>query len=268
MRYQYLVALILSCRCFDALGQTNVPTFTIYAENIKDKFEIYITQPEKLDSGVRYTTVYYLDANLKSGKKLRELLAESPKNLKNTIFIGIGHVGNYHVLRRRDFITPFIREGDSLVSHRKDFGHAEDFYLFLKNELIPLVDSLYPTNRERMILGHSLGGLFVFYCLFKNQCPFNQFAALSPALWINHYNIFDFEKKYHSKNNTLNANLYWGVGARESLNKIKRGGRKMLAVMEERQYVGLKYSYQELKGRTHNSAVGEELWSVLLALQK
>jgi hypothetical protein len=51
------------------------------------------------------------------------------------VFAGIGHFDNYHVLRRRDFITPFIKnQNDSLISDDKNYGQTENFYLFLKKE--------------------------------------------------------------------------------------------------------------------------------------
>src|SRR5688572_11967621 len=70
----------------------------LYSIHVKDSFEIYITAPADASDTTRYDKViYYLDANLKSGKQLREIAEEDKvRYLKNFLYIGIGHTGNYH----------------------------------------------------------------------------------------------------------------------------------------------------------------------------
>ncbi|MFZ1527455.1 MAG: hypothetical protein WAT19_01815 [Ferruginibacter sp.] len=57
----------------------------IYAQNVKDSFEIYISTPLAFDSSKSYDVVYYCDANIKSGKKIREMLNSGNYNKKRTI---------------------------------------------------------------------------------------------------------------------------------------------------------------------------------------
>jgi predicted alpha/beta superfamily hydrolase len=67
-----------------------------YSRNVDDSFEIYISLPSTFDASNNYNVVYYFDANLKSGKHLRDLLAAGNHHgrLNNIIFLGIGHIGD------------------------------------------------------------------------------------------------------------------------------------------------------------------------------
>lgn len=212
-----------------------------------------------------------MDANLKSGIAYRTALSNFRKEGKalNAISVGIGHFRNYRELRRRDLITPFIKnEKDSLVSDDKVFGHCEEFYQFLQNELIPQIETKYRCNKTRSWVGHSLGGLFAFYVLFKKEPLFVNHVSLSPALWINYGNIYEFEKCYYDFKDKPKARLYLCVGSRETFNKILKGARKMNAHLEARNYQNLTYIYKEFEGETHNSEVPLALRWILPELTK
>src|SRR6185503_10818534 len=90
----------------------------IYSTNVKDSFDIYTSVPVDFSKEKKYDVIYYCDATLKSGIALREQINEDKSLSKkgNYIFIGIGHIGDFHVLRRRDFILPFINGKDTVPS--------------------------------------------------------------------------------------------------------------------------------------------------------
>src|SRR5215471_3020026 len=98
-------------------GQFSTKMHIVYSKNVKDSFETYISTPPTFDVNHIYNVVYYCDANLKSGILLRKLLSTGKYNatLSNVMFVGIGHLGNYHVLRRRDFILPTINGKDTIA---------------------------------------------------------------------------------------------------------------------------------------------------------
>lgn len=222
---------------------------------VNDDFEIYTSIPKIFDTLVNYNVVYYCDANLKSGKAIRALLSSSSANarLKNYIFVGIGHIGDYHKLRRRDFILPFIN-GQDTVAKDKDYGHVADFYSFLAEELIPSVNSRYKTNiHSNSIIGHSLGGLFAFYCLFKNENLFARYFALSPALWIDGYSIYKFNNI--DTGFAVKKLLYFASGSNETMNKILKGTNQAKQFLDEKKYSNLQYIYDVHQGKTHLSQV-------------
>ena len=238
-----------------AVRRFNTKVEIDYSRNVGDSFEIYISLPKIFDSNNIYNVVYYCDANLKSGKHLRDLLDEGnyPDRLNNIIFVGIGHIGNYHVLRRRDFILPTINGKDTLGLDAQ-YGQTQKFYSFLRNELIPVINSRFRTNADsNSIIGHSLGGLFVFYCLFKSDGLFAKYFALSPALWIDNYSIYKFNRIDSGFNRK--KYLYFAAGSRETLNRILKGTNNVKQFLDQKHYKNLIYDYDVWSGETHNSEV-------------
>lgn len=266
----FLLIVALSFKDESLAHQLKTISFNVYSRNVKDSFTIRITTPGTLNYTGAYSTVYYLDADIKSGNDLRNLLADTAINsrLEKTIFIGIAQKGRqgkykYPRLRSRDFIPTVNKQGNILLPAKVNKGRAENFYNFLSTELIPLINKKYNVNNSRTLLGHSLGGLFVFYCLFKNEHLFKNYLALSPALWVHKYNIFAYERQYHFSTDSLNAYLYISTGTKETMNHILKGARKIKKLLEQRQYKGLRFEYFEHKGKTHFTQIPVSLSYIL-----
>jgi len=254
-----IIITLASCGQIKGSGYTRI----IYSHSVKDSFELYITVPKSYDSNQVYAVFYYFDANLKSGKKLREMIQQPAfaSRVNKTIFVGIGHRGDFHELRRRDFILPSIRQGDT-SGLAVNYGQAANFYNFMKNELMPIITKAYKTDPlNNSIMGHSLGGLFVFYSLFRNDSLFRNYYALSPSLWVDGYSIYRFNKL-----NGLYApprNLYFSTGSLEIVNRIKAGTEEMSAFLQKEQYPGISVVYDIHQGENHNSQVEESLEYIL-----
>jgi predicted alpha/beta superfamily hydrolase len=60
-------------------------------------------------------------------------------------------------------------------------GVGDNFLRFLETELLPQIDKDYRTLPYRLLVGHSLGGLFVIDS-FLNQRTFNAYLAIDPSL--------------------------------------------------------------------------------------
>ena len=262
-KLSFLLALAMAQVSF---AQIVTQKSVVYSAAVKDSFELYISSPAQLEPGQKYKVLYYCDANLKSGKKLRSMLNSGKYKAQtaHTLFVGVGHIGDFHVLRRRDFILPNIQNGDT-IGKSANYGQIEHFYQFLKQELIPKINVSYPVDTEQnAILGHSLGGLFAFYCLFKNESIFKHYYALSPALWIDHYKIY----KFNHLNNVEGSErqLYFSTGGLEILNFIRSGTNQMNRFLSRKKYPKLEYRYQIHAWKTHNSQVQESLDEILSGL--
>jgi predicted alpha/beta superfamily hydrolase len=61
-------------------------------------------------------------------------------------------------------------------------SYGELFYQFLKEELIPEINSRYRTNGYRILAGQSRSGLYVLYNYFFHSELFNGYVAASPML--------------------------------------------------------------------------------------
>lgn len=258
-----LISIALLILAIQVNGQFSTTMKVEYSKNVGDSFEIYISVPPSFNSKETYNVVYYCDANLKSGTYLRNLLSTGNYDavLQHKIFVGLGHIGNFHVLRRRDFILPEIK-GNDTVGKDKNYGQTEKFYSFLKHELIPSVNLKFKTNaNSNSIIGHSLGGLFAFYCLFKSDNLFAKYFALSPALWIDRYSIYRFNKISGSLPGK--KYLYFVSGSEETINKILKGTNEAKLFLDKMNYTNLTYEYDILKDKTHNSEVPVSLDKIL-----
>jgi predicted alpha/beta superfamily hydrolase len=259
-----LYALLLSFFPFIARGQVQTTSFTMYSQWVEDSFTITLTHVGPLLPNVGASTVYYLDASIRSGNKLRELLSDSlyAPCVQNILFVGVGYKGDNVRRRRRDFIPPIYGAKES-EPRKANYGRADTFYAFLTQELIPRIDSNCIPNGRRVLIGHSYGGLFVLYALFQPKSFFQSYIAMSPSLWVNNGDIFRYEEAFHTKTTALEGFLYMSVGTKERMNHVLKTTRRMRNVFQERNYTGLRLKYEEHKGKGHHGQVPVSLTNVL-----
>ena len=230
---------------------------------VGDKFDLYISTPPGFHADSTYRVVYYLDANIMSGRKLRRLLSTSEFNqtLQQVIFIGIGHRGNFRTCRSRDFLLPRKIWNKEQLAQKKR-GQTDRFYSYLKEELMPFVSSTFHIDSgKNSIIGHSLGGLFVVYTLLKQEDLFANYFALSPSLWVHRYSVYHFN--HIESGFAQQKNLYFTSGSREILNKILHGTNRLNKFLSQKSYNGLSYEYQIWKGKTHHTSVYPALHRIL-----
>ena len=85
-------------------------------------------------------------------------------------------VAIHNVDRRKDF-TP-----DKIVTVRENnSGGGDNFLNFLEKELLPEIDSKYRTTTNRILFGHSLGGLLATHAYMKENSSFTSFLAIDPS---------------------------------------------------------------------------------------
>jgi hypothetical protein len=96
--------------------------------------------------------------------------------VKPSIVVGIANVD-----RKRDFTFP-----TSIAADKEQFpttGGSANFMRFLGDEVIPFISANYRVGPDRMLIGQSLGGLFVTELLFKRPELFTRYFIVSPSLW-------------------------------------------------------------------------------------
>jgi len=181
-----LVIFILSAACLSGFAQKKdnrivIGTVdTVYSDILKEKRVIYIHIPEG-DKNQRYPVLYVLDgeSHFQSAVAIVEQISGI---IPNMVIIGITNTD-----RERD-LTPTHVEPYSLLNpdESKHSGGGENFMAFMEKELIPYVDTHYPTTTYRTISGHSLGGLAVMNAFFNHTSLFNAYVAIDPSLWWDH----------------------------------------------------------------------------------
>ena len=244
LRSLLLPALLLVTHCAHA-NETD----TLYSSFVKDNFVITIRKPAEYNVQKKYFHVYVTDGTIGTGDYILGKSENWKANIPaNCIIIAIGHIGDWHTKRPRDFIPSDISKNSEL-----NFGNADRFYLFLQKELIPAVEKKLPHKKERVFIGHSFGGLFCLYTLFKEDKLFDRHFAISPSIWANYYELDKIEEDYFKKNKKLTARLTIFVGTLEFLNKVLYSTRNFVATLEERKYSGLVLKKNEISWANHYS---------------
>jgi predicted alpha/beta superfamily hydrolase len=93
-------------------------------------------------------------------------------------------VGVRNTNRMRDMTPPPVA-GFTAPQEARGSGGAEKFLDFLASELTPYIDSAYRTAPLRVLVGHSLGGLFALYALAKQPTLYTGYVVMEPATWWN-----------------------------------------------------------------------------------
>lgn len=196
---------------------------TLHSNIINDDFKIYVNTPRGYEHGREkgYDVIYILDGDwyfmnwMEYGDTTFGVVSMAGhlamyEVIPSCISIGIGYV--HENMRFRDFYTP----PDTMYL---EYGHAREFYLFLRDELIPLVDNRLNTKKERgrILIGSSAGGYFSLYAYLKydhnSGVVFNNIISCTPR--VNHweYYILNHARECYERNgNNLPMRMYLTFG--------------------------------------------------------
>lgn len=206
-----IITFLLFCSVTNFHGQTNnditigkIETIESKILNEQRKVLVYVpenaTNPKYNEKS--YPVVYLLDGDAHFYSVVGMIRQLSSVN-GNTICPKMIVVGISNTNRTRD-LTPTKGE-------RPNSGGGEKFMSFIKNELIPHIDSNYPTINYRTFIGHSLGGLTVMNTLLHQPDLFNAYVAIDPSMWYNNENLLSKIKKSTFNETYKNKTLYLGI---------------------------------------------------------
>jgi hypothetical protein len=158
-------------------------TETVRSKDLGEYREINIHLPHAyaLDTAARFPVIYLLDGS--ADEDFVHVAGASQFAafpwvdwMPSSIVVGIANVD-----RKRDLTFP-----TTIAKDKADFpttGGSAAFMRFIGDELVPFIDSAYRTNKDRMLIGQSLGGLFATEVLFTRPSMFNRYLIVSPSLW-------------------------------------------------------------------------------------
>lgn len=170
---------------------------TIYSKILNEERKIFVYTPQDQSitraSETKYPVVYLLDpeSHFNVVTAMINKLSQSGM-LPEMIIVGITNTD-----RTRDLTPTHVNEAfyhDKLTGWStemmKTSGGGEKFTAFIEKELMPHIDSLYPTAPYHLFIGHSFGGLTVVNTLFNHTNLFNSYIAIDPALWWDNRKLF------------------------------------------------------------------------------
>lgn len=221
---------------------------------VGQEYDLYVNLPRGYqDTSKTFPVIFLLDAQW-DFPLAQAIFGEQYYDgfVPATILVGITWGGvnpNYDSLRTRD-LTP------TNVKQVPQSGGAPKFLKFIKNELIPYIDSKYRmTKNGRTLMGSSLGGLFTLYALFHDTGLFDRYVLTSPSVGWDNEILYTYEREYAAKNTQLPVRLFIGVGGLEGGGVT--GFQKFVDQLKSRNYKGLELETKVLEGIGHSGSKAE-----------
>jgi len=182
--------------------------------------------------------------------------------------------GIVHFLTTRNMIPPMIVIAIPNIDRTRDFspttvdqrptsGGADKFLEFFREELIPYVDSHYHTHDYRIIVGHSLGGVFAIYALLTQPDVFNAYIAISPSLGYDNDLLLKKAPAILEKSPELKKFLFMTVGNEPRYIPRLEAFSKIL---EEKAPQGLEWKYTYMEKEDHVSVTHRSIYDGLETL--
>lgn len=227
----------------------------IHSKVLDETRTLLIATPAGYDQETEhYPVLYMLDGedNFVQVVGIVQSLAEADR-IPPILVVGIANTE-----RERD-LAPHTDVELEIRFHPKS-GGANEFLKFISSELIPYVDLHYRTRPYKMLVGHSLGGLFAVYTLASEPKLFNAYIAIDPTTlsWNNGSVIAKAQTAFKSLKE-LPSDLYV-VATDESgaaLSTIQRLGQ----TLEEAHLKGFRWTFKQMPGETHTSIVHQGIYS-------
>ena len=164
------------------------------------------------DSTQRYPVLYLLDGDAHFASVVGMIQQMSQVN-GNTVFPEMIVVAIPNTDRTRDLTPTHIKSDPPMLDSNssKHTGGGENFVAFIEKELMPHVDSLYPTQPYRTLVGHSFGGLIVMNTLINHTKLFNSYIAIDPSMWYDKERFLETTKKRLLEKKYDGTRLYLGI---------------------------------------------------------
>jgi predicted alpha/beta superfamily hydrolase len=190
---------------------------SVYSKILNENRKIWIyvpdnNSPDGVFAKQHYPVIYILDGwepTFSSVVNIVQLLSGGSGNLAypQMIVVGIPNTNRTRDLTPTHIISaPMMDSMSASVS-----GGGEKFISFIEKELIPHIDSLYPTAPYRTFIGHSLGGLMSVYTMMNHRKLFNSYVAIDPSMFWDDQKILSQAKETLEKNKFEGTSLFLAI---------------------------------------------------------
>ena len=236
------------------------------------QYQISVALPRGYqESTASYPVLYAVDANGQFGTVVEtaRLLYFAGAQIPQLVIVGIGYpYGGWQIdaepHRIVDFFSTLDQEwiADRLPGwpHPEasyEMGYANEFLSFIRDELFPMVEVEYRVEPNgRALYGHSGGGWFGLFALFRGQGAFERVIVGSPSLWWDDNLMFEIESSFAETNPSLEARVFLSVGSEEEgVFPMVSGLEQMAGVLERREYELLDWRDHYFEGENHVSVI-------------
>jgi len=189
---------------------------SVYSKILNEQRKVWVYTPDmtsgNYDPNRRYPVLYLLDgdAHFPSVVGLIQQLSQANGN---TVYPEMIIVGIPNTDRTRDLTPTHIISDPPMMDSNssKTSGGGENFVAFIEKELMPHIDSVYPTAPYRTLIGHSFGGLTVMNVLINHTKLFNAYIAIDPSMWYDKQRFLAATEKKLTEKKYDSTRLYVGI---------------------------------------------------------
>jgi len=245
---------------------------SIQSKILNEQRKIWVYVPDEDQSGTyakqKYPVVYLLDGDAHFYSVVGMIQQLSSVN-GNTICPKMIVVGIPNTDRTRD-LTPTHVDADPPYmdsASSKTSGGGEHFISFIEKELMPHIDSLYPTAPYRMLIGHSFGGLTAMNTFIHHTKLFNSYVVIDPSMWWDGLKLLKEAKQDLAAKKYDGVSLFLGIAntmddgmdtmkVKKDTSSNSKHIRSILALsnyLSSNKQNGLKFKYKYYNDDNHGS---------------
>ncbi|MFH0735850.1 MAG: alpha/beta hydrolase-fold protein [bacterium] len=215
-------------------------SFKLHSNILNEERTIMVALPDGYNSTDKNYPVFYLvDGQWNFNLTVQAISVLANNNIiPRMIIVGI-HTGEK---RERDLLPVWNEES-------KSGGGADKLLGFIKEELMPFIESNYQTYPYRVLAGTSYGGVFVMNAIMKDPQLFTAYLTLSPSMWWNSNLMLKRTEDFLIKKPVLSNYLYLTV-ANEGLDM---GVNSLAKILEENALHGLIWKFDEYPEEIHGT---------------
>jgi predicted alpha/beta superfamily hydrolase len=263
---------------FFVLGKSNTIDSKILGE--KRKVWVYVPASAKdpANSGKMYPVVYLLDGDAHFSwlnKMVQELNGINGARLcQDMIVVAIPNVNRTRDLTPSNYL--YGPDGNQIKGFEAS-GGGEKFADFIGKELVPYIDSVYPTDAYRALLGHSFGGLAVMNIAVSRSELFSAYVAIEPSMWWDNKKLLNQVPEALKEGKFSGKSLFLGIAnnmpAGMDITKVRsdtssasahmRSVLELVDVFEDNPDGRLQYSYKYYNECDHNSVPAKAAYDAM-----
>lgn len=160
--------------------------------------------------------------------------------MPDAIVVGIDNVD-----RGRDFAV----KPEASNSDERD--HPKAFLAFLRQEVIPYVENNYRAASFRVLIGHSLAGLFASYAFVQNPALYQSWILIAPSIHRNEPQLVsDLDKRFPA---SLERPTFLHITMGDEPPIRRRSVESWVHALEQKSAARLIWSYERMPSEDHFS---------------
>ena len=187
---------------------------SVYSKTLGEERKIWVYTPDMTsgNSNQHWPVVYLLDGDGHFASVVGMIQQMSQVN-GNNVYPEMIVVAIPNTDRTRDLTPTHIANDPPMMDSgsSKTTGGGENFVAFIEKELMPHIDSVYPTAPYKVLIGHSFGGLTVMNVLTNHTKLFNAYLAIDPSMWYDRQRFLAATEKKLAEKNYNGTRLYVGI---------------------------------------------------------